>query len=173
MNDIVEFSRPVDMMRLPAGGGHYEIAASDDERAALARRFGLLALPHLAAKIDITRMPGGFYRLAAELEAAPVQACVVTLEPISTRISERFTLLYGPLDEAEDVILDGAAETVEALDDGIIDLGEAVAQQLSLALDPFPHAPDADVQNQGMSAGEPSRASPFAALAQLRKAEER
>jgi uncharacterized metal-binding protein YceD (DUF177 family) len=173
MNEIVEFSRPVDMMRLPAGGGHYEIAASDEERAALARRFSLLALQHLAAKIDITRVPGGFYRLAAELEAAPVQACVVTLEPISSRISERFSLLYGPLDEAEEVILDGAAETVEALDDGIIDLGEAVAQQLSLALDPFPHAPDADVQNQETSAGEPSRTSPFAALAQLRKGKER
>jgi uncharacterized metal-binding protein YceD (DUF177 family) len=172
MNENIEFSRPLDVMRLPAGGGYYEIAASADERAALARRFELLALDRLEAKVRVERIPGGFYRLSAELDAAPVQACAVTLEPVSNRINESFSLLYGPIEEEEEIVLDGAAETVEALDDGVIDLGEAVAQQLSLALDPFPLSPEGAAQNGTISTGEVERASPFAVLAKLRKTKE-
>lgn len=171
MNDIIEFSRPIDVTRLPAGGGQYEIAASAEECAALAKRFDLLKLERLAAKVRIERVPGGFYRLSAELDAAPVQACSVTGEPVAQRIAESFSLLYGPLDEDSDIILDGAAETVEALEGNVIDLGEAAAQQLSLALDPFPLSAEAAAENGEVSIGEAKRPSPFAALAEWRKGE--
>ena len=66
-------------------------------------------------------------------------------------------------------MLDGDAEPVEPLDDGMIDIGEAVAQQLSLALDPFPRAPGAVLDEEtDLSDGSP-RESPFAALAKLHK----
>ena len=169
MNNLPEFSRPIDVIRLPAGGGHYEIAASAEERAALAKRFNLLGLDRLTATIEIERLPGGFYRLTAALDAAPIQACAVTAEPVAQQIAETFSLLYGPVEDDADIILDGAAETVEALERNMIDLGEAVAQQLSLALDPFPLSAEAAAQNQTTSAGETGRPSPFAALAQWRK----
>lgn len=169
MKDNIEFSHVIDVMRLPAGGGHYEIAASAEQRAALAKRFGLLALDRLEAKVDVTRLAGGFYRLSAAMDAAPIQACVVTAEPVSSHITESFSLLYGPVEDEKDVILDGDAETVESIEDGTIDLGEAVAQQLSLALDPFPHSADAAAQSEGVSSGDSGRASPFAVLAQLQR----
>lgn len=171
MNDSFEFSRPIDVMRLPLGGGHYTIAASTEERAALAKRFDLVALERLEAEVEITRLSGGFYRLAASLAAALVQACVVTLEPVASEVEERFSLLYGPLDEAKDIVLDGTAETVEPLEGGMIDIGEAVAQQLSLALDPFPHAKDA--AEAPVVKEEPRSESPFSVLAELQRRRQR
>jgi hypothetical protein len=157
MNDFLEFSRPVDVMRLRPGGSSYEIAASAEECAALARRFDLLTLDRLTARVELKPVAGGFYRLTAALEAALAQACIITLEPVASRVEETFSLLYGALDLQEEVLLDGVSETVEPLEGGIVDIGEAVAQQLSLALDPFPRAPSA---------------SPFAALAKLRQGRE-
>ena len=48
---------------------------------------------------------------------------------------------------------------------GEIDLGEAVAQQLAVSLDPYPRAPGATLA----STGEAEAQSPFAALAALKK----
>jgi len=133
MKDSIEFNRPVDVVRLGPDGASYDIAASAEERAALARRFDLLALDHLSAQVTLKPVAGGFYRLAATLEAALTQACVATLEPVTSRVEETFSLLYGALEAQKEVLLDGESETVEPLEGGMIDIGEAVAQQLSLA----------------------------------------
>jgi uncharacterized metal-binding protein YceD (DUF177 family) len=172
MSDILEFSRPVDVLRLPHAGGVYAIAASAEERAALARRFDLLTLDRLEAQVQLTPVAAGFYRLSATLKAELTQACVVTLEPVASRIEEAFSLLYGPVDEQRDILLDSDSETVEAIEGGMVDIGEAAAQQLSLALDSFPRAPGAAAQSSAVAAGEKRLDSPFAVLAKLRKAEE-
>src|SRR5258708_28027390 len=91
-----EFSRPADVDRLPSGAGVSDLAATPAERAALARRFDLLALARLEAQVRLTRLAGGLLRLSAALSADLVQACVVTLEPVPGRIDDQFTLLYRP-----------------------------------------------------------------------------
>jgi uncharacterized metal-binding protein YceD (DUF177 family) len=162
----VEFSRPVDTARLKGEEAVHDIAATAAERAALARRFGLEALDRLEARVRLCRMAGGYVRLAAELSADVVQTCVATLEPVAGRVEDAFTLLYGAVEAAGEVVLDNDAETVEPLQGETIDIGEAVAQQLSLALDPYPRAPEASAA----AAGEPAAApqdSPFAVLASL------
>lgn len=169
MNDSPEFSRRIDGLRLPAGGEIHRIAAKPDERAGLAKRFDLLALDRLEAKVKLTPMAGGYYRLAAEFEADLRQACTVTQEPVPARVAESFTLTYGPVEDSGEISLDGDTEPVEPLEDGMIDIGETVAQQLSLALDPFPRAPGAESESETASSGESPRESPFAALARLRK----
>ena len=169
MNNLAEFSRRIDGLRLSPGGERVEISAKPEERAGLAKRFGLLSLDRLDAKVKLMPLAGGFYRLAAEFEAEVVQACVVTSEPVPARLAESFTLTYGPVEESSEIVLDGDAEPVEPLDDGMIDIGEAVAQQLSLALDPFPRAPGASIEEDADVADNTPRESPFAALAKLRK----
>jgi uncharacterized metal-binding protein YceD (DUF177 family) len=133
-----EFARPVEVPQGPGRETVHAIAAGADERAALAARFALLALDRLEAEVRLRRLAGGLVRLSAALRADVVQACVVTLEPVPSRIEEDFSLLYGAADEAREIVLDGEDETVEPLAGNRIDIGEAVAQQLSLALDPFP-----------------------------------
>jgi uncharacterized metal-binding protein YceD (DUF177 family) len=161
-----EFTRPVDVGRLPSGEGVYDLEATSAERAALARRFDLLALDRLEAEVRLERLAGGLLRLSAALRADVVQACVVTLEPVHERIDEPFTLLYraGAAAEETAVVLSGASELVEPLPGDILDIGEAVAQQLSLALEPYPRAPGAVA-----AAPEEGRASPFAALAKWKE----
>ena len=163
----MEFSRLAETDNLPATGSVHEIAAEPAERAALAERFSLLALDRLEARVRLTPLAGDLVRLDAELTADVVQECVVTLEPIATRVEDHFTLLYGGTEEAAQVVLSGEAELVEPLSDGAIDIGEAVAQQLSLALDPFPRAPGAEAP--APEPGDDPPASPFAALAKLKK----
>jgi hypothetical protein len=157
-----EFSRPIEIARLKRDEQRFEIAANPAERAALARRFDLVALGRLAAVVRLSEIPGGLIRLTAELDADVTQACVVSLAPVQSRLEEDFSVLYGGGGEAHEVNLDGAAETIEPIENGIIDIGEAVAQQLSLALDPFPHAPGVAAAAPAASAQAPS---PFQALA--------
>lgn len=164
-----EFSRPVDIDRLPPDETMHEIAATAAERAALAERFGLLSLDGLEARVKLARLAGGLIRLDAELVAEAVQECVVTLEPVSTHIEDSFVLLYGEPAGAEgEVTVSGESELVEPLSGGSIDIGEAVAQQLSLALDPFPRAPGAEAPSPPED-GKPSPESPFAALAKWKQ----
>lgn len=162
-----EFSRPVDAGRLaPGEESAYEIAANAAEREALAQRFELLRLDHLAATVRLRRLAGGLLRLTAELSADVVQACVVTLEPVASHLADSFSLLYGrPQNDASEVVLSGETELVEPLEGGVIDLGEVAAQQLSLALDPYPRAPGVGLDEASGRMGD----SPFAALAKLRE----
>lgn len=141
-----EFSRLVPLTRLGFEPFRQEIEAGDTERAALAQRLDLVSLDRLHAAIELVRQGQDRILLRASLKAAFVQNCVVTLDPVPGEVAMAFTLVYGPLDiEAEGVggVEDEAA--FEPLCGETIDIGEAVAQELALALPPFPRHPDADI----------------------------
>ena len=148
-----EFSRRVELARLGALEAVYPIAAEPDERAALARRFDLLALDRLEAEVRLKRSSRDLVRVEGELSAEVVQACVVSLEPVRSSIREAFSLLYGAVEEDRDVLVDLDSEIVEPFDGSAIDIGEAVAQQLALALDPYPRAEGASLAESVGGAG--------------------
>jgi uncharacterized metal-binding protein YceD (DUF177 family) len=161
-SEAPEFSRPVDVDQL-AGETRRSIAANEAERRALATRFGLLGIDRLEAAVSLAPVARGV-RLDAVLTADVVQECVVTLEPVRNRVEERFSVLYGEAPEQE--VLGAEEEVIEPLPGSVLDIGEAVAQQLSLALDPYPRAPDAALPAETLAA-EPAD-HPFAALARLK-----
>jgi uncharacterized metal-binding protein YceD (DUF177 family) len=108
--------------------------------------------------------------MEAAFEAEFVQSCAVTLEPVRGAISDRFSLVYGAAqDEEPEVALTGDEAAFEPLHSDAIDIGEAVAQELSLALPVFPRHPDAIIDE--VATAEPAE-GPFASLARLRKAAE-
>ena len=149
-----EFSRRVELARLGSHEAVYPIAAKPAERDALARRFDLLSLDRLDADVRLNRLAGGIVRVSGRLNAEVVQACVVTLEPVATRLDLQFTVLYGPADECDDVVIDLETELIEPFDGDAIDIGEAVAQQLALALDPYPRAAGASIaSSEGQTSG--------------------
>jgi uncharacterized metal-binding protein YceD (DUF177 family) len=163
---VPEFSRLVALTRLGPEPFHRDIAASEDERAALARRLNLVSLDRLAASVELVRESGGTILLRAEFAAAFAQDCVVSLEPVAGEVNERFALRYGPPEAEPD---DSAPITddepaFEPLSGNAIDIGEAVAQEFSLALPPFPRDPEAAIEAD--AAPEPED-SPFAALHRL------
>lgn len=159
-----EFSRLFPVARLGAEPFRQEIAATEEERLALTRRFDLLALDRLQARVELVREARGTILLRAAFDADFVQSCVVTLDPVPGTMSERFSLVYGPA-EAEDSA-GGAGDDLafEPLSADVIDLGEAVAQEFSLALPPFPRSPEANVEAEEPL---PGSDSPFAALSRL------
>jgi len=101
-----------------------------------------------------------------------IQACVASGEPVPAVIAESFTLRFVPLRAVDDP--DEEMELAEDdLDEifyegGAVDLGEAAAQTLALALDPFPRAPDADDKLRQAGVIGEEDAGPFAALKALK-----
>ncbi|MFQ6017401.1 MAG: DUF177 domain-containing protein [Kiloniellaceae bacterium] len=174
----VEFSRLVPLERIGQRDIVEEIAASAEERAGLAKRFGLLALDRLTASLRLRRCGGrGLVRVSGRFAAEVTQACVVSLEPVKSYLEESFSQLYtfAPLETADhaDFIDLEAEDPPEPAGPGGIELGEAVAQQLALALDPYPRAPGAKLAG-GSSGGAqegPERHSPFAVLRGLKRGE--
>jgi len=70
---------------------------------------------------------------------------------------------------AEEVELSEADCDVIGYEGGAIDLGEAVAETLALALDPFPRSPDADAALREAGVLSEEDAGPFAALKALKE----
>ncbi len=169
-----EFSRPIAADRIGPQATVWEIAADEPERARLAARFGLLAIDRLAATLELERGRAGAVQLRGRFEAEVVQACVVTLEPVRSRLGESFAVAFAAVPAAprgEVVIGLDEVDPAEDLSDGRIDLGEVVAQQLAVALDPYPRAPGAEdridmADREGPRAESGTR--PFAALERLR-----
>ncbi len=163
-----EFSRPVAAEGVPAEGARWEFTAAPEECRALARRFELLALHRLSLRARLRPLRGGLMRVEGQISAALVQSCVVTLKPVEGRIEESFVALYGPppresepagreVAGREVVVAPEDEDPPEPIADGAIDLGELAAQQLALAMDPYPRAANADLASHAAATGGPGR----------------
>jgi len=160
-----EFSRPVRLVRVGTEPLCRQIAATEAECKALARRFDLVALDRLTAAVELLRHGSAMFLMRAAFDAEFVQSCVVTLDPVKGAVSGRFTLLFGPPEaEAEAAGTVGDEVAFEPLVGDIVDIGEAVAQELALALPPFPRSPDAADE---AAPAAPDQSGPFAALSRL------
>jgi len=165
-----EFSRPFRLDELGSAPRAVTIEASAAERAALAARFGLLSIESLVASAELVR-EGDMVRANGKLTAKVVQPCVASGEPVPAAIAEDFALRFvpGTTDAgAEEIELEqGELDEVE-YEGSAIDLGEATAQTLALALDPFPRAPGADEKLRQAGVIGEDEAGPFAALKALK-----
>lgn len=170
-----EFSRLIDLDRVAESEVVHEIVATAEERSALAKRFELLAIDRLEARIRLRRTRGrAELRLSGEIKAEVTQACVVTLAPVQGTANGEFTVLYGTAPPASDVEIDPEGDALwEPLPEGPLDVGELVAQEMALALDPYPRAPGAVLDPGWNPPPAPEeKVNPFAALAKLRKPSE-
>lgn len=169
-----EFNRPVRGETVGDREVGYEIEADAEERAALARRFALLALDRLAATVSLRR-PGEGKSLRARVSFAAdvVQSCVVTLDPVPDHIEESFEVVYVPEREAgagatEEVLNVDDVEPPEVMVDGLVDIGEALAEHLALALEPYPRKAGVSVEDVPRQGGTEPEENPFAILRRLK-----
>ncbi len=139
-----EFSRPERLDTIGERERVIEIAATEDERAALAKRFQMVSIARLDARFAIKRTDSGIV-VKGRVTGAAVQACSVTDEPLDTQIDEPVALLFVEqlIAEGDEVELSDDALDMVAIQGGTIDLGEAAADTLALAIDPFPRGPNA------------------------------
>lgn len=176
-----EFHRPVTVAQV-SRQKEIRITATESECAALAERFDLLDLSGLEAVMTIKPIAGGrMISLSGEFSADVTQTCAVTLKPVQNNVSETFEMTFGEGREknsgagvSDMVISYGEDDPPEPIVDGVIDMGEAVAQHLSVALDPFPRSLEAETvaKAQGITGDdqeEVQKDNPFAVLAKLKE----
>ncbi|MEL6518030.1 MAG: DUF177 domain-containing protein [Pseudomonadota bacterium] len=153
----------------------FDVTADGDARAALAAQMGILGVRKLRFSGEIAPAGKADWRLTGTLGATVVQACVVTLEPVTTRVDEPVERLYlaeiPPEPEATEVEMP-EDDTTEALGD-VIDLHLVMAEALALALPMYPRAADADLEQAqfagpGVAPMTDEDARPFAGLKELR-----
>lgn len=164
-----EFSRERRLDQIGEGETQVEIAAEPEEREALAKRFGLLAIDSLEARYAIRRDPAGV-RATGHLSARVIQACVASHEPVPAAVEEDFDLRFlpEPAEGADEVELSEEECDTVFYTGGAIDLGEAAAETLALALDPFPRSLNAEAALKAAGVLGEHETGPFSALAGLR-----
>ncbi len=145
-----ELPRPIKLKALPADP--VVIEADATERAALAARFGLAGIDALHAEVALEAR-GSAIRATGTLRAAIRQSCAISGEDFPAQIEEAIDLKFvehGALDPAVDeyagIEVELDAEDCDEIEYGgdAFDLGEAVAQTLGLAIDPYAEGPGAD-----------------------------
>jgi len=164
-----EFHRPVRIDQIGEGELRQHIEAQADERRRLMGRFNLLELDVLEADYTLRRDAGGIVA-TGRLTAKVAQPCVASGEPVPESVDEAFTLRFLPEGSVEgsDVELDDDAMDTIFYTGASIDLGEAAAETLALALDPYPRSPHAEEALRAAGVLKEEEAGPMSALSGLK-----
>lgn len=164
-----EFTRMIDLRGI--GDAPLRLEASEAECAALAKRFGLVAVRRLAAEVRLLQ-DGAKVDATGRLKADVIQSCAVSGEDLPTAIDEPLHLRFVPAATAavpdEEIELDANELDEIGYTGSAFDLGEALAQSLALAIDPFATGPEADKARQAAGLADEAAQGPFAALAALK-----
>ena len=161
--------------QIPKIGLSLELEADATTRAAMAEIAGLREILSARAVFDVKPEGGGRVHVAGMLSARIGQTCVVTLEAIENDIEEPIDLIFAPAeqlaqlkdrdnDEPEDRA--EAADQLEPIEDGVIDLGRLATDVLYLAIDPYARKAGAVFEPQIVAADPEDH--PFAALKGLK-----
>jgi hypothetical protein len=148
------FSRTVRPGHIKEAPQEHVVMADEAFRAELAALYGLVGIGLLRGEFVLQHEHGGIIAAQLRMRVKVTQTCVVSLEPFEAKIEERSALRFVPaknLPEAESMELD--PETLEGPDEipyagDLIDLGAALAEQLALALDPYPRKPGAELPGE-------------------------
>lgn len=141
-----ELPRPVRHKPLP--GGEVVIEANEAERAALAERCGVTRIESLTARLRLSEDDAAI-TANGTLQAALIQPCAISGEDFAVRINEPLALRFvpaQPIAAEPDMEIELADEDLDEIEyhGDTFDLGEAVAQSLVLAIDPYAEGPNAD-----------------------------
>lgn len=171
-----EFARVIEVARLRGLEIFpFDISPDAAELAALARLLDAQDVRKLRFKGELSALAGGGWELEADLGATVVQTCVVSLEPVTTRVDQvvrrrflsdapAFGPDFGPASED--------ADEIEPLGERI-DLGLVATEALALALPSYPRKPGVALEAAvfaapGVQPLSDTDVKPFAALAALR-----
>ena len=130
----------------------------------------LVAIGNLTARINL-KADGPTVRATGRFAADIIQSCAVSGEDLATTIDEPLALRFVPEVPvtAEELELDSEALDEIPYTGGSLELGEAVAQSLALAIDPYAIGPEAERVRKEAGLQDEAASGPFAALAALKK----
>lgn len=165
-----EFSRMTDIRQITADP--VVLVPDEAERRRLSGRFGITSIESMRADLRLS-VEGAKVEARGRLKADIVQACAISGEDFPVKVDEPVFLRFLPPagNHAPDEELEITADDCDEIEyEGMtFDLGEAVAQSLALAIDPFAEGPNADRARAEHNLGGDVASGPFAALSALKK----
>ncbi len=159
---IPELYRPVSLDRIGPHGLDVTVEANPGECSALAVRMNLPAVLAVSCVFHLIREGRDTVVARGVLRARVTQTCVVSLDDFDAAVEEVFQVRFVPSGEEADDI-DPDADDEIPFEGNVIDLGEAAAEQLGLALEPYPRMPGVELP----AAEDDPEPHPFAALRRL------
>ena len=171
-----EFSRTIDVSRLPPEGRNESFSASPEECAALQERFGVDAFLSLQVDVSVQPWKRGGCRVRGTAKAVLTRTCVVTLDQFDSTLEVRLDRLFSDRPavrvDGQEIVVSVDDDDIGQIVDGEVEVGELAVEELLLELDPHPRKPGAEFKPQAAndSGGqdEPVRNNPFAVLKQLK-----
>lgn len=153
----------VNVARLPQKGQSVVIEADASQRAALAEAHGLLSVERYRADLVVTKWKRNGIKVSGRVKAEITQACIVTLEPVQSKIDEDVEGVFLPEDSklgregfqvSGEILLDAEGpDSPETFSGDSIDVGALSEEFFGLGVDPYPRksgasAPDrsADIE---------------------------
>ncbi|MDE2184402.1 MAG: DUF177 domain-containing protein [Alphaproteobacteria bacterium] len=133
-----------DLTNLSQAGTTARVTATGDDLARLAQWAGVVTVRSFEAVLKLRKLASTRFAYDAELTADIVQSCVLTLEPIESRIRRHILreLKYAPQAESAgelnlSAVDDDLTETIENLH---YDITGPLQEEFILAIDPYPRA---------------------------------
>lgn len=161
--------------QMPAVGRDIVVESTEAQRAALAELLGITSIEALDATMKAVKFRGGI-RVEGRLKARITQPCVITFEPVHQQIDEPIDRVFLPGANIDDGVEAGNKEIFvdlenddppDPLDGPELDLAPLVTETLALAIDPYPRAPGASVDDLGLTE-DSAKVSAFDALRSLK-----
>jgi uncharacterized metal-binding protein YceD (DUF177 family) len=165
-----EFSHVVKISEVGNHSRNLRLSADEAARHALMARFDLAALDNLEAEISLKHETDAVIA-TGRFTASLAQFCIATHDPVPAKLDEAIHIQFivEPTSNGE-VELELAPEDCDTMfhDGQTIDLGEAVAQSMGLALNPYPRSPEAEKILKAAGVKSEEDVAPAGALAGLK-----
>lgn len=173
------FSYPVKVGNVSANAVTVRLEANARELEDLAQVWKVLSVEALEAELQIARWKKDGVRIKGRVQARITQACVVTLEPVQSKIDEQFEQIFIPEgsklarivteDSAEMFVDPDGPDLPEPFAGDTIDAGAAVSEFAALAIDPYPRKRGAEFTDHIEGDPADARPNPFAVLKDWKK----
>lgn len=147
-----EFSRLVNLELITKKSIEDQVEATTEECKKLATRFDIVKVDYLNAKYILKKQSQkdvGDYLLTVKMKAEIIQECVVTLAELKEIIDEEFTIIFqraldvnNEAEHQKEIEFDVEERDVEIIKNMEVDIGEYVAEYLSLSMNPYPRKSD-------------------------------
>lgn len=175
---LAEFSRIVDLNSFKEKPLSFSLQADRSELRSLENRFQLISISALIANVSMSWLDvGNILLVEGSFSASVVQQCVVTLGSVEEEINEQMNLTFAREFETRLEAFD--LDDAELLEGDEIDIGEIIAEEFSLSLNPYPRSPNLDLSEVKIGPGSTlvsennqntalSGNNPFSTLAKLK-----
>lgn len=184
-NSRNEFSRVFNLDLIEKKATEKYIEADHEECKMLAKRFSIVEVTKLRAKCILKRRKQkdvGDFLLKVKMDAKVVQRCVLTLGNVPESIDEEFSIILRKMphktikdDEGVEVTINIDDDDVELVEGREVDVGEYVAEYLSLYMNTYPRLDEVKGKELGFKIlsedevnDEPEKKNPFAVLKDLK-----